>query len=231
MNILKDFHIGHLMSNVVGESLSRIFEFNGAKVKRLCYQSDVGIGIAKAVWGKLNNKNLRWQEAYAFGSQKFDEEGNAKREITELNKKIYEKSDAKINKLYEQGKKESLKSFDKLYKKLGTMFDYFILESQVAENGKKIVLSNLGKVFEKGTNGAIIFKGENFGLHTRVFINSEGLPTYEAKDLALAELKYKKYKYDQSFIVTGNEVNEYFKRFSHRPLNEQCCWRITFQNF
>ena len=47
--------------------------------------------------------------------------------------------------------------------------------------------------------------------HTRVFINSEGLPTYEAKDLGLAEIKYKKYTYDKSVVVTGNEDNEYFK--------------------
>ena len=55
------------------------------------------------------------------------------------------------------------------------------------------------------------FKGEKYVLHTRVFINSEGLPTYEAKDLGLAEIKYKKYAYDLSFIVTGSEVNDYFK--------------------
>ncbi len=67
-------------------------------------------------------------------------------------------------------------------------------------------------IFEKN-DGAVIFRGEKYDskLHTRVFINSEGLPTYEAKDLGLAEIKYKKYHYDQSFIVTGNEVNEYFK--------------------
>jgi len=69
----------------------------------------------------------------------------------------------------------------------------------------------MGKVFEQGDKGAIIFKGENVGLHTRVFINSEGLPTYEAKELGLADIKYKKYKYDWSVIVTGNEVNDYFK--------------------
>ena len=66
--------------------------------------------------------------------------------------------------------------------------------------GKKIVEDNMGKVFEKGENGAIIFKGEKFGLHTRVFINSEGIPTYEAKDLANALIKYKKYKYDKIFF-------------------------------
>ena len=219
-NILKDFHIGHLMSNSVGESLSRIFEFQGAKVKRVCYQSDVGISVAKAVWGKMQKPELSWSEAYVYGSQAYGEELNptspelrgARKEIVVLNKKIFERSDKEVNKLYDSGKKWSLAQFDKIYKKLDTKFDYFILESQVSGLGKKIVEKGLGNgTFEKGDNGAIIFKGEKYGLHTRVFINSEGLPTYEAKDLGLAEIKYKKYAYDKSVIVTGNEVNDYFK--------------------
>lgn len=211
-NILKEFHIGHLMSNAIGESLSRIFEFQGAKVKRVCYQSDVGLGVARAVWGRMKNPSLSWGQAYAAGYKAFQEDEQAKQEITELNKKIYDRSDKAVNKLYDEGKKYSLKYFDEIYKMLGTKFDWFIFESETGGLGKKIVEKGLkAGVFEKGENGAIIFKGEKHGLHTRVFINSEGLPTYEAKDLGLAEIKYKKYAYDQSFIVTGNEVNEYFK--------------------
>ena len=211
-NILKEFHIGHLMNNTIGESLSRIFEFHGAKVKRVCYQSDVGLGVARAVWGKMKDSSLEWGEAYALGYKAFKEDDKAKQEIIELNKKIYEKSDKKINKLYGEGKRASLKHFGEIYKRLGAKFDWLIFESETAALGKKIVEKGLkGGIFEKGENGAIIFKGEKYGLHTRVFINSEGLPTYEAKDLGLAEIKYKKYKYDKSIIVTGNEVNEYFK--------------------
>lgn len=223
-NILKEFHIGHLMSNSIGESLSRIFEFEGAKVKRVSYFSDVGIGVAKAIYGILNNKknfpkdsaNILEKtkflgQAYAFGVEKFETDENAKKEIIELNKKVFEKSDNEVNKFYEKGKKWSLIYLYGLYKKLGTKVDFSIPESEVSNLGKKIVLENLDKVFEKGTNGAIIFKGEQFGLHTRVFINSEGLPTYEAKDLALAEMKNKKYKNDISVVVTANEQNDYFK--------------------
>jgi len=216
-NPFKEFHIGHLMSNAIGESLCRIFEFQGAKVKRVCYQGDVGMHVAKAIYGKMKNENLPWGQAYAFGAQKFEEDENAKKEITELNIKIYQKSDKNINKLYDEGKKDSLKYFDGIYKQLGTKFDSFIFESEVGSIGKKIVEKNLGKVFINGLSEKsdgkepIVFPGERYGLHTRVFINSEGLPTYEAKDLGLAELKYKKFKYDESLIITGNEVNEYFK--------------------
>ena len=211
-NPFKEFHIGHLMANAVGESLSRIFEFEGAKVKRACYQGDVGMHVAKAIWGKINGaSNLSWGMAYAYGAKMFEDD-KEKKEITELNKKIFEKSDSKINKLYDQGKELSLKHFDEIYEKLGTKFDYFIFESQVMDIGKKIVEAGLKEgIFEKGDNGAIIFKGEKYGLHTRVFINSEGLPTYEAKDLGLAEVKYKKYKYDKSVVVTANEQSDYFK--------------------
>jgi arginyl-tRNA synthetase len=221
-NPFKEFHIGHLMSNAIGESLSRIFEFQGVKVKRVCFQGDVGIHIAKSIWGVKKIRESRpadfkenlikdWAQGYAYGSQMFEEDKNAKKEIQEFNKKIYEKTDKEINKLYEQGKKLSLEQFEKIYEKLGTKFNALIFESQVVDFGKKIVEKGLkNKIFEKGEKGAIIFKGEKYGLHTRVFINSEGLPTYEAKDLGLAELKYKKYKYDKSVVITANEQNSHF---------------------
>ena len=211
-NLFKELHIGHLMSNAMGESLSRIFEAQGAKVKRACYQSDIGLNVAKAIFGKTKNSGMSWGEAYAFGAQSYENSEDAKKEIIELNKKIYTKSDGEINKLYAQGRKESIQHFDVIFKKLNTKFDYFIFESEVAGLGKKIVEKGLvDDIFEKGENGAIIFRGEKFGLHTRVFINSEGLPTYEAKDLALAEIKYKKYSYDKSVVITANEQSEYFK--------------------
>src|SRR5690606_13608970 len=50
-NVMKPFHIAHPMSNVIGESLSRIFEWNGSEIVRMNYYSDSGLNIAKAVWG------------------------------------------------------------------------------------------------------------------------------------------------------------------------------------
>ena len=61
------------------------------------------------------------------------------------------------------------------------------------------------------SQGAIIFAGEKYGLHTRVFINSLGLPTYDAKDLGNAMLKWQDYTYDHSVIITANEQSDYFR--------------------
>ena len=70
---------------------------------------------------------------------------------------------------------------------------------------------NLKKGIFEISEGAIVFPGEKYGLHRRVFVNKEGLPTYEAKELGLAPTKYQNFPYDLSIIVTGNEIIEYFK--------------------
>jgi arginyl-tRNA synthetase len=142
---------------------------------------------------------------YVLGTKTYDENPEIKKEIDDLNKKIYDKSDDKINEIYEKGRKWSLDHFDLLYKILGTKFDKFIFESEMASIGLDVVKQNIGKVFEL-SDGATVFKGEEYGLHTRVFINSHGIPTYEAKDLGLNITKFKNYPDAiESIIITASE--------------------------
>jgi arginyl-tRNA synthetase len=201
-NPFKEFHIGHLMTNVIGEAIARLFEATGAKVSRANYQGDVGPHVAKAIWGKQQKPDLTWGDAYAYGAEQYEAH---KAEIDALNKKIYEKSDAEINKLYDAGRKESLEHFEGIYKKLGTKFDFYFFESESGPIGLKITEEH-PKVFEK-SEGAIVFRGD----HTRVFVNSQGLPTYEAKELGLVELKKQKGSFDLSLTVTANETKDFFK--------------------
>lgn len=208
-NPFKEFHIGHLMSNSIGEAVARIIEANGAQIKRANWQGDVGMHIANAIWGKMQKPELSWGEAYTYGAQKYEDN---KDEITGINKKIYERSDTEVNNLYDLGRKESLEKFEELYKKLGTKFDHYFFESKEGVEGKQIVEAHLEDgIFEK-SDGAIIFPGEKYGLHTRVFINSNGLPTYEAKEMGLNKKKFEvEPDLNKSIIITGNEIKEYFK--------------------
>lgn len=228
-NPFKEFHIGHLMSNAVGESLARLFESQGAKVSRLCYQGDVGIHIAKALWGwqsaldqqLIDEKSLfdlplkervNWLgKFYAAGAAAFTDKPEFEAEIKKLNEAIYLQTDPLVTQRYQTGRQWSLDYLETLYKILGTKFERYYFESQTAAVGMKIVEDGLNKgIFEK-SQGAVIFPGEKHGLHTRVFINSQGLPTYEAKELGLAETKRQDFTFDQSIIVTGNEIQDYFQ--------------------
>jgi len=224
-NPFKPFHIGHLMTNAIGESIARILEHSGADVARANYQGDIGLHVAKAIYGLFDNEKLQSKDgsvglqasnigqAYARGAGAYENDPKAKEEINKINKKLYDKSDQKINDIYDWGFKVTMDAFEDLYKKLGTKFDFYFLESQMAVIGERIVEENMGKVFEK-SDGAIVFKADKHDpkLHTRVFITSEGLPTYETKELGLTEEKFKTDpNMNLSIVVTANEQLDYMR--------------------
>jgi len=218
-NPFKEFHIGHFFANTVGEAIARLFVANGALVKRINYQGDVGLHVAHALWGMqelgmtaetdITARDLG--RAYAHGATAY-KSGNERaiEEIRAINKKVYDRNDEVINALYDKGRALSLGYFETIYKSIGTQFDTYFFESETGPRGRDLVIS-YPEIFPE-SEGAHIFNGEAYGLHTRVFINKEGLPTYEAKELALAKIKEERLgNYDLSVISTANEVSEYFK--------------------
>jgi arginyl-tRNA synthetase len=211
-NPFKEMHIGHLYSYIVGDSISSLLEVSGANVQRLSYHGDVGLHVAKAIWG-MQNTEVQEQKIgvyYAAGAKAYEENEESKQQIQQINEKIY-KHDDSIKNLYQKGKEQSFAAFDSVLQELGIKTDKRYLESESAPAGLETVRSHIGEVF-KESEGAVIFEGEKVGLHTRVFITSKGLPTYEAKDLGLVELKNKDYpNAARSIIITANEQTEYFK--------------------
>ena len=213
-NPFKEFHIGHLMSNAIGESIARLLQFSGAEVKRANYQGDVGPHVAKAIWGieKLGldpNDSAALGKAYTAGSEAYENDVAAKQEIDALNAKVYDRSDAHVNEVYATGRKASLAHFEELYKILGTKFDHYFFESETAPRGVALVQAHR-QVFVQ-SDGAVVYRGEDDGLHTRVFLTSKGLPTYETKELGLAELKAGTWDFDTSITITAHEQSDYFE--------------------
>lgn len=216
-NLFKPLHIGNLVGNIVGESLARLMENEGASVRRLNYPSDIGLTVAKGVWGlKKAGADPRdiaaLGAAYVAGNAAYEADEAAKQEIEAINKALYENSDPELSELRRLGIETSRAHLDAICEKLGAVFDTEIFESEASPVGKELVEKGLAAgVFEK-SDGAVVFPESRSGLHTRVFLNSAGLTTYEAKDLGNFELKRRAYpQWQQMFIVTGVEQQEYFK--------------------
>lgn len=243
-NPFKVFHIGHLMANIIGESLSRLGEYSGAEIKRFCYQGDLGRHVALFVYGlRFMDKPFPTAEegekmtlvermyymgtSYAKGATYFKkqvevENKEVEAEVQAINKKLYDRSDEEINAIYDLGLEWSLQYFETLYELLGTKFDQYFFESKCVEPARALIADALKKGIFTESDGAIVFEGEKYEdpdahggkgekLHTRVFITKYGLPTYDAKELGLAKLKYDAFKYDKGIIVTANEQDQYFK--------------------
>lgn len=220
VNPLKEVHIGHLRTFILGEGICRILEVLGHQVFRANYQGDIGLHIAKAIWGvkklglpsqelNLDEKAKFLGQAYAEGNRFYEEDPGITKEIDQINSNLYKK-DQNLKEIYELTRSWSLEYFEPIYRLLGIKYDRCFFESEVFERGKQIVLENVGKIFEENA-GAIIFPGEKSALHTRVFITSAGNPTYEGKDMGLAELEYDSFNYDKSIHVVASEQEGYFK--------------------
>ncbi len=220
-NPFKVLHVGHLYTSIVGDSIGKLFEYAGAKVIRANFGGDVGLHVAKTMYAlqQKDIKDLKIEDigkCYVEGTAAYEDDENAKKAITELNKEIYKINaedlhNTDLAKLYWKGRELSYAYFENFYASIGLKFDKYYPESTVAALGLKTVKEQLEKGVYEISNGAVIFDGEKFGLHTRVFINSEGVPTYEAKDVGLIFTKWQDYHFDKSVVITGSEQLDYMK--------------------
>lgn len=223
-NAFKPLHIGHLRNIITGESISRILQYSGKEIFRVTYTSEIGPPVAKTIWGIRQNpekfleieKNATVIEkikflgdCYVAGNAAYESDPKAKEEIDQINIKLYQE-DENLTLLWQKTRSWSLAYLTTLYSRLGSEFDAEIYESDMAKIGAEVVRQYLGSVFVED-QGAIIFPGEKYGLHNRVFITSKGTPTYEAKDLGVNQREQELFPYDRVIHVVGSEQTEYFK--------------------
>jgi arginyl-tRNA synthetase len=176
-------------------------------------------------WGNIQDmkhdslhSRARWMAArYTAGNDAYEDDAAAKQETVTLNKRVYQihadnDQQSLFAQIYWTCREWSYEYFKSFYADIDIHeFERFYPESDTAPLGVKVVNEQLAKgVYEK-SDGAIVFRGEPYGLHTRVFINSHGLPTYEAKDVGLSIKKWEDYSFDTSVIITGNDIVEYMK--------------------
>lgn len=231
-NPFKVLHAGHLYTSVVGDAMSNLIENAGGIVHRVNFGGDVGLHVAKTMWAILQAIGGEHPEAldqidpasrsewmaghYVEGTRAYEDDEAAKADIIALNKKIYafHSSDdhtSPLAQIYWTCRQWSYDYFDDFYARIGTHFEKYYPESQTAPLGLATVLEQKDKGVYEESDGAVIFRGEPYGLHTRVFVNKEGLPTYEAKDVGLSIKKWQDYQFDESVIITGNDITEYMK--------------------
>ena len=233
-NPFKPLHAGHLYTTLVGDTIARLVENAGAETIRLNYGGDVGLHVARSMWAIVKylggeypeklaeiaeNERPSWMGArYVEGTTADEEDEAAHDEIVEYNKRVYQihhdqDHSSPFAQIYWTCRQWSYDYFPELYRQLDVVpFARFIPESEVTPLGLDTVTAHIGDVYEKSRESdAIVYDGEKYGLHTRVFINSHGLPTYETKDVGLSLTKWRDYEFDRSIIITAVEQQQYMQ--------------------
>jgi arginyl-tRNA synthetase len=231
-NAFKELHAGHLYQTIAGDALSRLLELAGAKVGRTNFGGDVGLHVAKAMYGivtKLGGEKPQLlnevpvdkrpqflSQAYVLGASVYEQNGPEKTTIEEYNQMVYglhepEDKSSNFAQIYWKCRQWSYDYFDDFYATIQVDRFKYYPESACTPPGLKLVQKALDQGLFKKSEGAVIYPEEMSGLHTRVFITGGGLPTYETKDLGVIKLELDDFNFDHRILITGRDQAEYMK--------------------
>ena len=209
-NTHKAFHVGHLRSAILGDSLARIIEFAGYKMVRANYPGDMGLHVIKWLWGYLKYHKgeqpdtdiTHWMgQIYQEANRRLEEEPGLESEVREVYAR-WDKRDPEIVDLWKKTRQWSLEGFDQIYNALDIRFDKYYFNSEEEEPGKKVVDDLISKGIatdERPQGGAVFVKIDDvLGLkkeqyRTTVILRSDGTALYSTEDLALVLHKFRDY--------------------------------------
>lgn len=219
-NTHKPFHVGHLRNICLGDSLVRLYRFQGNKVIAANYQGDVGMHVAKCLWAinKFHNKEEPTEHKgewlgniYAEANKLAEENEEYKKEVSDILIKL-ENNEPELTKLWKKTRQWCLGEFEEYYKQLDVKFDRYFFESEFEKPGKEVVKDLLKKGIAKESEGAIIADLNKYNLDIFVILKSDGTSLYSTKDLALAKKKFDEFEIARSIYVVGSEQKFYFQQ-------------------
>ena len=220
-NTHKEFHIGHFRNVCIGNTLVKLYEICGYKVYPVNYLNDFGNHVAKCLWGLLKfhknekppeNKQKWLGDIYAEASQKLKENESYAAEVADVQKKLEER-DPELWPLFMETREWSVEKFEEIFKQLGVKHAAVWYEKDLKDEGQKITDELVQRgVAEIGEGGAVIIDLSKYNLDVALLRKSNGAGLYLTSDLPLAMAKFKKFKVDESIVITGTEQNFYFKQ-------------------
>jgi arginyl-tRNA synthetase len=222
-NANKPLHLGHARNMLLGLSLKNIYEKVGRKVIWFDLVNDKGVHICKSMLAyKLKGKNMTpsssnkkpdhfvgdfYVEFSKLVSKNPSLEDEAKKMLV-----LWEGKDASTLKLWKKMRDWWLRGVKKTYDSYGVCVDVQNFESDIYEEGKKIVLDGYKReIFEKDETGAIFINLEYEGFGKKYLLRSDGTSIYMTQDIYLAKKRFDDYKLDKFVYVVGSEQIYHFK--------------------
>ncbi len=219
-NTHKEYHVGHLRNLSYGDSISKLLNANGYDAIPVSYINDFGIHIAKTIWNWQRNEkyhNSSEDKGYLLGrcyseaSQELQDNPDYKEQVAQIMKQIESKTGTTYD-LWKETRQWSIDYFGKIYEELGIKFKDTFYESEVLDNGLKIVQELTADGILKKSEGAIIANLEEYNLGVLPVIRSDGTALYPVADLALATEKFRRHEVDESIHVVDVRQSLYFKQ-------------------
>lgn len=219
-NIAKPFHVGHLFTTAIGNSLYRMFNFEGYKSVGINHLGDWG-----TQFGKLISAYKRWGDMEALEKEpikellriyvKFHDEAENDSALEDEGRMYFkrlEDGDAEATELWKRFRELSLKEFEAVYTTLGVKFDSYDGESFYNDKMDAVVEELKQKNLLSESNGAQVVNLEEYNMPPCIILKSDGATIYATRDLSAALYRKKTYDFVKNIYVVGIPQSLHFKQ-------------------
>lgn len=239
-NTNKPLHLGHIRNNLLGFSLSRIFEACGKRVVKTNIVNDRGVHICKSMlawqkWGEgrtpassgqkgdhlVGDFYVKFDQEFKAEQKRLMDQGMTEEEAAEKSPLMsearemlrkWEAGDEQVRALWRTMNEWVYAGFDETYKTLGVDFDKIYYESDTYKVGKELVLKGLeeGKFYRRD-DGSVWADLTSDGLDEKLLLRKDGTSVYMTQDIGTAKIRRDDYPIDKMVYVVGNEQNYHFQ--------------------
>lgn len=219
-NIAKPFHIGHIRSTVIGNSLSKIYDALGYDVFKINHLGDYGTQFGKMIcayrrWGNredvINAPIKTLLGYYTKFHVEVEEHPELEDEARAIFTKLEQGSKEEVE-LWQWFREESLKEFQRVYDMLGIEFDSYNGESFYSDKMPRFEKELSDKGLLQESNGAQVVDLEEYKLGTALIKKSDGSSLYITRDIAAAVYRKENYDFYKNIYVVATQQNLHFQQ-------------------
>lgn len=219
-NIAKPFHIGHIRTTVIGNSLYKIYDSQGYNTVRVNHLGDYGTQFGKLIvafklWGSKEAVEanpipelLKLYIQFHDEAEKHPEmEDEARAWFTKL-----ENGDEEATALWQWFRDESLKEFARVYDLLDIEFDSYAGESFYSDKMSRVIDIIKEKGILKESKGTNIVDLEEYNMPPALITKNDGSTLYMTRDLAAALYRKETYDFEKCIYVVGSQQSLHFQQ-------------------
>ncbi len=220
-NIAKPFHIGHIRSTVIGNSIYKIYDFLGYDTVRINHLGDYGTQFGKMIvayrkWGNEEDVTKEPIKTLLGYYVKFHEEAEQNPSLEDEARDVFSKLEngaAEEVRLWQWFRDESLKEFNRVYQMLGIEFDSFAGESFYSDKMERILNMLKDASLLKESEGAQIVDLEEYNMSPALITKKDGSSLYITRDIAAAVYRKEHYNFEKNLYIVASQQNLHFQQW------------------
>ena len=220
INIAKRFHIGHLSTTMIGNSLYELHKFFGYNAVGVNHLGDWGTQFGKMIaaykrWGDHDTVARGGVDEMVKLYVRFNSEAKENPSLNDEGRhwfKRIEDGDPEALEIFNWFKSVTLKDAERVYDMLGVKFDSYAGESFYNDKMQPIVDTLREKGLLKEDQGAQIVDLEPYGMPPALILRSDGATLYITRDLAAAKYRMDTYHFDKSLYVVAYQQDLHFRQ-------------------